>query len=191
MEVEAVLGVELGSAGAARALPFPSLAACAHPSGSFSLCSFRGVSEERETSAAAEPQPSSMPWEVTHPSVSLQPEAKLVGSILVVGLLLAGQPSTKHNVASCRARRQEHLTCPALVLFPAESVGFGPCNISLGAELSGLGGLRQVDGADSAQAPTLTSHVGWICRFRAGDSSSARTGRRFAKDWHGGGEVKQ
>lgn len=36
-------------------------------------------------------------------------------------------------------RRQEHLTCPALVLFPAESVGFGPCNISLGAKLSGLG----------------------------------------------------
>lgn len=26
---------------------------------------------------------------------------------------------------------------------------------------------------------------------RAGDSSSASTARRFTKDWHGGGEVKQ
>lgn len=74
----------------------------------------------------------------------------------------------------------------ALVLFPAESVGFGPCDISLGAKLSGLGA-----GWHRFGSGTNINITRGVDLQRAGDSSSASTARRFTKDWHAGGEVKQ
>lgn len=111
-----------------------------------------------------------------------------------VGLLLAGQPSTKRNIASCHARHQEHLICFALVLFPAESVGFGPRNISLGAKLGGLGAERAAAGGrrrlSSGTNANVTCGVDQQAQGR-GLAPSASTAKRFTKDWHGGGEVKQ
>lgn len=76
----------------------------------------------------------------------------------------------------------------ALVLFPAESVGFGPCDISLGAKLSGLGAGWHRFG--SGTNINITCGVDLQVQGR-GLMSLVSTARRFTKDWHGGGEVKQ
>lgn len=156
------------------------------------MCSFRWVSEERETSAAAEPQPSSTPCEVMHTLVSPQPETKLMGNILVVlvcSLLVSPPPNVTSHPAMLNTRNISYALLWFYFLLNQLALAHATSPWVQSWVVWGLRGLQRVDGADSARAPTLTSLVGWISKLRAGDSrplqaqprGSLRTGTEEAR----------